>query len=61
MQVRFRGKGRILVTVPNGSKLYVRIYQPRTRLYKGKFPAVICVAGGRGEGITGGAWSMGRP
>ena len=50
-----------LVKAPNGNKLYVRIYQPRTSLYKARFPAVIYVGGGRGEGVVGGAWSSDRP
>jgi len=32
-----------LVTAPNGNKLYVRIYQPKTSLYDARFPAVIFV------------------
>jgi len=46
-----------LVTAPNGNKLYVRIYQPKTSLYDAKFPAVIFVGGGKGEGVLGDPWS----
>ena len=49
-----------LVTAPNGNKLYVRIYQPEASLYDAKFPAVIFVGGGRGEGILGPPKSEGR-
>ncbi|HDI86251.1 MAG TPA: hypothetical protein ENF83_02440, partial [Candidatus Korarchaeota archaeon] len=37
------------------------IYQPRASLYHVKFPAVIYVGGGKGEGVVGGAWSTDRP
>ena len=49
-----------LVEAPNGNKLYVRIYQPKTSLYDVKFPAVIFVAGGRGDAIVADAWSQKR-
>ena len=49
-----------LVTAPNGNKLYVRIYQPKTSLYNARFPAVIFVGGGRGEGVIGPPLSEGR-
>lgn len=49
-----------LAEAPNGNKLYVRIYQPKITLYKAKFPAVIYVNGGRGEGVVGDAQSQER-
>ena len=49
-----------LVEASNGNKLYVRIYQPKTSLYNARFPAVIFVAGGRGDAIVDNAWSQER-
>ncbi|RLG53425.1 MAG: hypothetical protein DRN99_06735, partial [Thermoproteota archaeon] len=49
-----------LVTAPTGCKLYVRIYQPKRSLYAARFPAIVYVGGGRGEGVVRPPWE-GRP
>ena len=43
-----------LVTAPNGSRLWVKIIQPRADVYLGQsFPAVVSVPGGLGAGEAG--------